>query len=300
MARILGLAAEIFARLHQARAEEPLPLAIHPHPCRERMIAGDDPLGECQPIGFPSRREWREEGGQPRLDLLPRLVVFAARKHERIPGRPLAHHHGAGERIAKRIEGLPRHVASGFSLLHRPPDLVAVIRRDHPLLLESPRGGGDPQAVAHRRRDTEPRHTGKLRRGRRPSEPEAPEGMPVDHLLPHADPQPGILRHIDRRCGKYGQATRLALVGKMPVDRPALPSPEHARRRPAGLLVVGLGTAKRHWESRRVPRRIDLHLHPAHDDVAVVVAAEAAATGEGRISKQFEANASKRTGGKEG
>ena len=86
----------------------------------------------------------------------------------------------------------------------------------------------------------------------------------------------------------------------MSVDRPALTAAEYVCRRPAGLLVVGLGTAKGHRESRRVPRRIDLHLHPVHDDIAVVVTAEAAATGEGRIGKQFEADASKRTGGKEG
>ena len=158
----------------------------------------------------------------------------------------------------------------------------------------------DPQGVAHRRRHDQARDARKRRRRSRPHQPEAPKGMPLDPLLPNADPQPGVLRHLDRRCGKHRQATRLPLVGKMPVDRPALPSPEHARRRPAGLLVVGLGTAKRYRERRRVPRRIDLHLHPAHDDIAVVVTAEAAATGEGRIGKQFEADAPKRTGGKEG
>ena len=166
MARILGLTAEVLARLHQSRAEEPLPLAVHPHPCRERVIAGDNPLGERQPIGFPSRRERREEGGQPRLDLFRWLVVFATREHEGIPGRPLAHHHGAGERIAKRIEGLPCHVTSGFSLLHRPPDLVAVGRRDHLLLFWGTGRGVDPQRVTHRRGNTEPRDAGKLRRRR--------------------------------------------------------------------------------------------------------------------------------------
>ena len=122
--------------------------------------------------------------------------------------------------------------------------------------------------------------------------------MPIDHLLPHADPQPGVLRHLDRRCGKHGQPARLPLVGEMAVDRPALPDTEHARRRPAGLFVVGLGTAKRYRESRSIPRRIDLHLHPVHDDVAVVAAAKAA-TGERRIGKQFEADATKRTGGEQ-
>ena len=124
--------------------------------------------------------------------------------------------------------------------------------------------------------------------------------MTVDHFLPHADPQPGVLRHLDRRCGKHGQPARLPLVGEMAVDRPALPAAEHARRRPAGLFVVGLGTAKRYRESGSIPRRIDLHLQPVHDDVAVVVAAETAATGEGRIGKQLEANAPERAGGNEG
>ena len=130
------------------------------------MIAGDDPLGERQPIGFPSRRERREEGGQPRLDLFRWLVIFTAREHEGIARRPFAHHHGARERITVGVERLPCHVTRRFSLLHRPPDLVAVGGRDDLLLLDSPGYGVDPQRVTHWCRDTEPRDAGKLRRRR--------------------------------------------------------------------------------------------------------------------------------------
>ena len=95
--------AEILGRLHQPRAEDLLPEAVHRHPRGERMLRPQQPVGETEPVPRQVGRHGRQERGRRRLDFLAALVVIAAEEHVGLGrlGR-LLHHVGDGAAGADR------------------------------------------------------------------------------------------------------------------------------------------------------------------------------------------------------
>ena len=85
MRRALALNPEILGGLDQTCAKELLPKPVHRYPRRQWMRRIQQPLRESQPVRGCTRRQWRQNRRHPGLDLLTRLVVFAARQHECLP-----------------------------------------------------------------------------------------------------------------------------------------------------------------------------------------------------------------------
>ena len=77
MAGRLALGAEILGRLDDPRAEDLEPEPVDGHPGRQRMVGGDQPLGQAQAVDRRARRKRRQERGHGPADLLASLVVFA-------------------------------------------------------------------------------------------------------------------------------------------------------------------------------------------------------------------------------
>ena len=81
----LALQAEIVDGPHQSLAEDKLPVAIHGHAGRERIVRSHEPAGQAQAVAR------RSAGSEPnargtRAALVARLVVLPARQHVRRPG----------------------------------------------------------------------------------------------------------------------------------------------------------------------------------------------------------------------
>ena len=298
VARILCLAAEVFARLHQARAEEPFPHPVHPHPCRERVVPRDDPLRQRQPIGLRALRQPRQKRRQRGLDLVAPFVVLAAAEHEGIPRRALLHHHGAGQRIAERINAFFGGVAGHLGPADRTIDIRAVKLRDLGLLLRGPLFAVDGETSLHAIGQLQARDAEQARLVRRKRQAKPADRMAIEGLLSQADHQPRILRHRYGLVGKDGEVPRLPLVGQMTIDRPALPlfALQYTRCSPAVLLVVGLGPLEFHGDHLGVARRLDLSLQLRHHDVAVACAAEAAATGQTGVGQHLQPQTAKLPG----
>ena len=83
MAGRLALRAEILGRLDDSRAEELEPEPIDGHASRQRVVGGDQPLGQAQAIDRGARRKRRQKRRHAALDLLALLVIFAALEQKR-------------------------------------------------------------------------------------------------------------------------------------------------------------------------------------------------------------------------
>ena len=298
MARILRLTAEVFARLHQARAEEPFPHPVHPHPCRERVVPRDDPLRQRQPIGLRALGQPRQKRRQRGLDLVAPLVVLAAAEHEGIPRRALLHHHGAGQRIAERFDTFFGGVAGHLGPADRTIDVRAIELRDLGLLLGCPLLAVGGETSLHDIGQFQARDAEQARLVRRKRQTKPADRMTIEGLLPKADHQPGILGHRYGLVGKDGEVPRLPLVGQMTIDRPALPlfALQYTRCSPAVLLVVGLSPLEFHGDHLGVARRLDLSLELRHHNVAVASAAESTATGQTGVGQHLQPQTAKLPG----
>ena len=97
MARRITLVAEVLDGRDQPAAEERVPLAVDRDPRRERVVGGDEPVCQRQPVSRPARRQLREERGHGSRHLLLGLRVFATVVEKRLPrivGGPLPQHEG--------------------------------------------------------------------------------------------------------------------------------------------------------------------------------------------------------------
>ena len=109
---ILALYSHVFSGLHEPRAEELLPHAVHLHAGGQRMLRQEEPAGQTQPIRRRVFRQRRQEGRRSERELLPlRRKVVAAVEDLRLPRLGVAHHHHAGQLVALVVlEGFPRRL----------------------------------------------------------------------------------------------------------------------------------------------------------------------------------------------
>ena len=124
--------------------------------------------------------------------------------------------------------------------------------------------------------------------------------MAVECLLADPHHQPCIFWQRHGLRGKHGDLPGLALLRDVAVDRPALAllplALQHARRRPAFLLVARLGPHELHRDHLRIAWRLDLRLDLCDHDIAVAAAAEAAVARQGRVGEHFDPQTSQRVG----
>ncbi len=96
--------AEVLGRLHQAGAEQELPVGVHRHASGQRMVRPHQPAGEAQAVRGGLGVHGREDRRGPGLDLVPLLVVDAAHQDvRRAPHAALLHDHGGGHGL--RLDG---------------------------------------------------------------------------------------------------------------------------------------------------------------------------------------------------
>ena len=104
MARPLALRTEVVARLHEARAEQHLPVTIHRDARGEWMVRRDEPLGEGEAVrrhAFGQRRPHRRHA---RDDLLALHLKVSAHEDERVARRGhVFHHHRGGNLLGERV-----------------------------------------------------------------------------------------------------------------------------------------------------------------------------------------------------
>ena len=107
--------AEVFDGLHDAGAEIHLPEPIHGHAREQRIPGVNHPSCKSQAIVRSALRQRRQDSGHTGLHFIARLVISAARQHERVlANRTLGHHHDGGEAaleffffLTQRGEALP-------------------------------------------------------------------------------------------------------------------------------------------------------------------------------------------------
>ena len=73
----VALDAKFLGCFHEALAEKTLPLPVDRDARGERVFSVDQPLGQCESVGFSLRQGW-EKGGSTSGNFIPLLIVLAA------------------------------------------------------------------------------------------------------------------------------------------------------------------------------------------------------------------------------
>ena len=102
-------------------AEELEPEAVDRHAGRQRVVRGDQPLGQAQPVDRRARRKRRQERGHAPADLLASLVVFAALEQERRLGLAglLAKDQGRRDLLVELLPRLARPARASIAAARR-------------------------------------------------------------------------------------------------------------------------------------------------------------------------------------